>query len=321
MVTAMKKILVIGCGAAGFYAAKRLKKNDPALQVTVLESTEYALYSKMRLPEFVAGALPREKLFLGNTDDLDFKPGEKAVCIDRNAKKVTTESGAVYEYDQLILALGADANVPPVPGLKENSCVLRTMADADKLCCCNGKTAVVLGGGLLGLEAAWALKNKGMEVTIVEMMDRLLPRQLNEAESARLLTVFEDLGYKVALGASAVSCSPNTVVMQDGRVFTADLILVSAGIASHKSLAENAGLACGRAIKVDSSLRTGDPDIFAVGDCAEIEGKTIGLWMASKEQGEAAADIICGLKENFVLPAYNPKPKVNGIDFNKIKGV
>lgn len=316
----MKKILVIGCGAAGFYAAKRLKKNDPELQVTLLEAAEYALYSKMRLPEYVAGTLPREKLFLGNTDDLDFKTGETVVAIDRTAKQVTTSSGAVYEYDKLILATGAAANIPPVEGLKENARVLRTMADADSLAACTGKTALVLGGGLLGLEAAWALKNRGMEVTVAEVMDRLLPRQLNETESARLLTVFEDMGYKIALGASAVSCSADTVTMQDGRTFTADLILVSAGIAPSKALAESAGLDCGRGIKVDSSLRTSDPDIYAVGDCAEIDGRTIGLWMASKDQGEAAADIICGVRESFVLPAYNPKLKVSGIDFNKIKG-
>ena len=135
-----------------------------------------------------------------------------------------------------------------------------------------------------------------------------------------MLTVFEELGYKIALGASAVSCSADTVTMQDGRTFTADLILVSAGIAPNKALAESAGLDCGRGIKVDSSLRTNDPDIYAVGDCAEIDGRTIGLWMASKDQGEAAADIICGVRESFVLPAYNPKLKVSGIDFNKIKG-
>lgn len=316
----MMKVLVIGCGAAGFYAAKRLKKNDPELQVTLLEAAEYALYSKMRLPEYVAGTLPREKLFLGNTDDLDFKTGETVVAIDRTAKQVTTSSGAVYEYDKLILAPGAAANIPPVEGLKENARVLRTMTDADALAVSTGKTALVLGGGLLGLEAAWALKNRGMEVTVAEVMDRLLPRQLNEAESARLLTVFEEMGYKIALGASAVSCSADTVTMQDGRSFTADLILVSAGIAPNKALAESAGLACGRGIKVDSSLRTNDPDIYAVGDCAEIDGRTIGLWMASKDQGEAAADIICGVRESFVLPAYNPKLKVSGIDFNKIKG-
>ncbi len=315
----MKKVLVIGCGAAGFYAAKRLKKNDPALEVTLLEAAEYALYSKMRLPEYVAGTLPREKLFLGNTDDLVFRNGENAVSIDRKAKQVVTGSGAVYPYDKLILATGAAANVPPVPGLKENARVLRTMVDADSLAASTGKTAIVLGGGLLGLEAAWALKSRGMEVTVAEVMDRLLPRQLNEAESARLLAVFEELGYKVALGACAVSCSAHTVTMQDGRTFTADLILVSAGIAPNKTLAENAGLDCGRGIKVDSALRTSDPDIYAAGDCAEIDGRTIGLWMASKDQGEAAADIICGVRENFVLPAYNPKLKVSGIDFNKIK--
>lgn len=316
----MMKVLVIGCGAAGFYAAKRLKKNDPELQVTLLEAAEYALYSKMRLPEYVAGTLPREKLFLGNTDDLDFKTGETVVAIDRTAKQVTTSSGAVYEYDKLILATGAAANIPPVEGLKENARVLRTMTDADALAVSTGKTALVLGGGLLGLEAAWALKNRGMEVTVAEMMDRLLPRQLNETESARLLAVFEEMGYKIALSASAVSCSADTVTMQDGRSFTADLILVSAGIAPNKALAESAGLVCGRGIKVDSSLRTNDPDIYAVGDCAEIDGRTIGLWMASKDQGEAAADIICGVRESFVLPAYNPKLKVSGIDFNKIKG-
>ncbi|MBO5960074.1 MAG: NAD(P)/FAD-dependent oxidoreductase [Lentisphaeria bacterium] len=314
------KTVVIGCGAAGFYAAKRLKKNDPSMEVTLLEATDFALYSKMRLPEYVAGTLPREKLFLGNTDDLDFRSGEKVVAIDRTAKTVTTEKGSVFPYDKLILATGADANVPPVPGLKENAYVLRTLADADALAAGSGKTALVLGGGLLGLEAAWALKNRNYEVTVAEMMDRLLPRQLNAEESARLLSVFQEMGYRIELNAVSVSCEPGSVTLKDGRILSADVILVSAGIASCKSLAELAGLVCGRGIKVDSTLRTSDSDIFAVGDCAEIDGRTIGLWMAAKDQGEAAADLICCVRENFVLPAYNPKLKVSGIDFNRIKG-
>ena len=317
-----KKIVIIGGGAAGWYAAKRIRKNDPSAEVFLFEGTENALYAKVRLPEYVAGVLPREKLFLPGAPDEGLKvfSGTPVLEIDRTKQQIVT-ADARYDYDILLLATGASANVPPVPGLKNSACVLRTITDADALCCCKAENVIVLGGGLLGLEAAWALKERGMAVTVVEMADRLLPRQLNETESARLLTAFTALGMKVILGASVTGCRDcKELELADGTTIAADLLLVSAGIAPEKTLAEKAGLLCGRGVTVDRQMRTSDPCIYAAGDCAEIDGRTVGLWIAAKDQGEAAADIICGKRETFEPPVYMPKLKVSGIDFNQIRG-
>ncbi len=315
-----KTYIVIGGGAAGNYAAKRLKKNDPAAQVHLFEATADGLYMKIRLPEYVSGELAREKLFAPAADDgIILHKSEEVVRILPTEKQIVTANGT-YTYDKLILALGASARIPAVPGLNESDkvCVLRTIGDADKLVerCQPGTDALVLGGGLLGLEAARSLVLRGAKVTVLEAAPRLLPNIFTETESARLLTALQTAGLNIVLGAQVVSCEDDTLILSDGTSLKKDLILVSAGIIANTALAADAGLLCSRGIDVNERLETSAPDIFAVGDCSTKGG---GLWIAAKDQGEGAADIACSLRDTFQFPVYTPKLKVSGVDMNAIR--
>ena len=314
------KIAVCGAGAAGSYAVKRLRLNLPEAEILLFDAAPVGFYAKMRLPEYLAGTLPREKLILSSPEQMaewgvELHLGETVTAIDPAAHNLATVAGE-YAWDVLVLAVGAHAFVPPVPGLQNGARVhvLRELPDADALValCEPGKNAAVIGGGLLGLEAACALQKRGLAVSIIEAAPRLLPLQMNEEESAALLANFTNAGYKVITGAAVERFDSDAALLQlkDGTAVPASLVLVSAGIRSNLELAKNAGLACNRGIVVDSALRTSAPDVYAIGDCAELDGRIIGLWLASKDQGEAVADIIAGKIDAMPPKTYRPKPKL-----------
>ena len=313
------KIAVCGAGAAGSYAAKRLRQNLPEAQIMLFDAAPHGFYAKMRLPEYLAGTLPREKLILSSPEQMkdwgvELHLGEPATAIDPAAHTLTTVAGT-YSWDVLLLAVGAHAFVPPIPGLVgPNVHVLRELPDADALVELSkpGVNAAVIGGGLLGLEAAWSLHKRGLAVSIIETAPRLLPLQMNEEESAALQSNFTNAGFKVFTGAAVdrFDAAASELRLKDGTVVPAELVLVSAGIRANLELAKKAGLACNRGIVVDSALRTSAPDVYAAGDCAELNGVVTGLWMASKDQGEAAADIIAGKLDAMPPKTYRPKPKL-----------
>ena len=313
------KIAICGAGAAGSYAAKRLRTNMPEAEIMLFDAAPHGFYAKMRLPEYLAGTLPREKLILASPEQMrdwgvELHLGEPATAIDPAAHTLTTVAGT-YSWDVLLLAVGAHAFVPPIPGLVgPNVHVLRELPDADALVELSrpGLNAAVIGGGLLGLEAAWSLHQRGLAVSIIETAPRLLPRQMTEEESAALQANFAKAGFRVFTDAAVerYDGAASALHLKDGASIPAGLVLVSAGIRSNLELAKNAGLACDRGIAVDASLRTSAPDIYAAGDCAELNGVVTGLWMASKDQGEAAADIIAGRIDVMPPKTYRPKPKL-----------
>ena len=313
------KIAVCGAGAAGSYAVKRLRLNLPEAELLLFDAAPAGFYAKMRLPEYLAGTLPREKLILSSPEQMadwgaELHLGEPVTTIDPAAHKLTTVAGE-YSWDVLVLAVGAHAFVPPVPGLAGPRVhVLRELPDADALValCEPGLDAAVIGGGLLGLEAAWSLHKRGLAVSIIETAPRLLPLQMNEEESAALLANFTNAGFKVFTGAAVEHYDADAarLRLKDGNAVPASLVLVSAGIRANLELAKNAGLSCNRGIVVDASLRTSAPDVYAVGDCAELNGTITGLWLASKDQGEAVADIIADKIDAMPPKIYRPKPKL-----------
>jgi nitrite reductase (NADH) large subunit len=314
------KIAVCGAGAAGSYAVKRLRLNLPEAEILLFDAAPVGFYAKMRLPEYLAGTLPREKLILSSPEQMadwgaELHLGEPVTAIDPASHKLTTVAGE-YAWDILVLAVGAHAFVPPIPGLAASSCVhvLRELPDADALValCEPGKSAAVIGGGLLGLEAAWSLHKRGLSVSIIETAPRLLPLQMNEEESAALLSNFTNAGFTVYTGAAVDRFDEASaqLFLKDGTAVPASLVLVSAGIRANLELAKNAGLACNRGIVVDAALRISAPDVYAVGDCAELNGVITGLWLASKDQGEAVADIIAGKIAEMPPKTYRPKPKL-----------
>ena len=304
------KYMILGAGQAGFMTAKTIRRGAPDAQIQIFDADRAGLYAKMRLPEFVAGSLPEEKLILA--DEAAFRAmniepflGVEIASVRPADHIAATADGREFPYDKLIFATGASAFVPPVQGLDQvESFTLRTLADARKIAAkCSGAepSVLVIGGGLLGLEAAWALHQRGAAVTVAEFMNRLLPRQLNEAESAVLLEKLGGLDLNFKLGVSLQS-----------------VLLFSAGIRSRVELAAAAGLAIGRAIKVDHQLRTSDPDIYAAGDCAELDGVTPGLWLAARDQGIALGRILIGQLDRFESPAYTPILKIGGIQLKEI---
>jgi len=326
------KYIILGAGQAGFMTAKTIRDHDPEAEIRIFDADKTGLYAKMRLPEYVAGLLPEAKLILFDAEKLrsmKIEPvfGCKVVAVDRGGHKIRLEDGREFGYDKLVFATGANAFVPPVKGLDQvTTYTLRTLDDARKIAAKAEEadaSALVIGGGLLGLEIAWALRQRGFAVTVAEFMNRLLPRQLNEAQSGVLLQKLADLNLNIKLNASlqsVESCAAGQVKahFSDGSECICSLLLFSAGIRSQVALAQEAGLEIGRAIKVDHQLRTSDPDIYAAGDCAELDGVTPGLWMAARDQGMALGKILTGNQERFDPPVYSPIPKIGGIQLKDI---
>lgn len=325
----MKNITVIGCGNAGFTAAKSLRAKMPDAEIVLLDSGMHGLYSRIRLPEVLAGSLPEEKLVLASPESIralgiDFRPASSAAAIHPEQKRVELSDSQTLAYDTLILATGADAALPPIQGA-EPDMTLRSLEDVQRILrqMPGTKSATVIGGGLLGLETAYALLQRGLKVTIIEMQPRLLPRQLSEAESAILSRKFDELDYRVFTGRSTQSLVPVDggwkIRLDDGTEFETGLVLISAGIRPRSELAKAAGAETDRGIVVDDRFATSLPDVYAIGDCAQFEGKVNGLWAAAKDQGTALAAILAGEQEKFISPVYEPSLKIPGIKLKEIR--
>ena len=183
------KIVIVGCGIAGFTAAKNLKEKLPSSEITLVDGGIHGLYSRMRLPETLAGTLPEQKLILASPEAIEksgiqFLAGVEAVSIQVQQKTLTLADARVLPYDRLVLATGAEPSIPPIEGAGTDM-TLRSLEDVQRYSRLlkEGERATVIGGGLLGLEAAHALRERGLKVAVAEFMPRLLPRQLSEKES------------------------------------------------------------------------------------------------------------------------------------------
>jgi len=295
------KILIVGNGMAGTLAAKTVRELDPEAEVEIFGEERYPYYPRPNLIEFIAGRLPYERLFAfpenwNVRQRIGVRLGQSIVRIRPDERTVESAAGETFAYDALLLASGARASVPPIEGAGRTGLfVLRTLDDAlailDRLKS-HGRVAV-LGGGLLGLEIARAIRGRGAEVTVVEFFERLLPRQLDPAGAAILKGQIEKAGIAVRLGAVARHVVGDVEVrgirFESGDGLEADVVVVAAGIKPELGLAEKAGLALGRGVVVDDRLRTSRPGIFAAGDVAEHQGRIYGIIPASFEQARAAA--------------------------------
>jgi len=243
-------------------------------------------------------------------------------AIDPAAHLLTTADGATAGYDRLVLATGGRAFVPPIPGADLRGVhTLRTLEDALALEreAAPGRRALVLGGGLLGLEAAAALSSRGVRVVVIEVFDRLLPRQLDREGAAVLQERIEQGGLRIITGNSCARVlgdgQAESCVLKSGEELQFDLLLVSAGARSDVALAQRAGLACARGVVVDDHLRTSAPDVYAIGDVAEFQGRVWGIIPAALAQARVAAAQLAG-DESVVYTDIVPSTtlKVTGID-------
>jgi nitrite reductase (NADH) large subunit len=283
-------------------------------------------YSRPRLPEVIAGKADPEQICLHPETwyaqrRIELLLGRKAVRLDCGAKFVQLEDGSTVPYTRLILAVGADSYWPPLEGLTGSRVfALRSLEDAlairEQAMAC--KSALLIGGGLLGLEAGYALTSLGLRVKVVEAAPRLLPRQVDEEGSQVLAAQLQALGFDFILGAEPKRLENLDgricLYLADGRQADAELALISAGINPRVELARNAGLTVRRGIVVDEGLRTSAPDVWAAGDAAEWNGQITGLWPAAQAMGRIAGLNADGGQERYSGWIPSTKLKVAGID-------
>lgn len=315
--------LVVGAGQAGFEVACALRKAGYDGPVTVLGDEPHAPYgrpalSKERLkPESALQYLRPESFFAAQ--DIDLRPGVTAVRLDADARRLHLADGETLAYDQLVLATGATPRRLPVPGGElEGVDPLRTAEDAARLerrLRATGRL-VVVGGGFVGLEVAATARGRGIGVHVLEAQDRLLARALSAPMSEHLLGVHESAGVDVRRGTAIErfvddgSGAVAGVVLADGRTIEADTVVVGIGVVPNVELAETAGLAVDDGIVVDRSLRTADPAIWAIGDCARFpraDGTLVrieSVQNATDQARAAAASIVGGATAYDVVPWF-----------------
>jgi assimilatory nitrate reductase electron transfer subunit len=327
----MTRVVVIGAGMAGSRLVAELHGRAPDLDVTVLGAEPHRAYNRILLSNVIAGKARESDLTLVEPAGRGarLRLGVAAVAIDRTARTVTTSDGDQLDYDRLVLATGSRALLPPIKGLSRDDGSLpdrvasfRTLDDCRRILTLarDARHALVLGGGLLGLEAARGLAARGLDVTVLHAVGHLMERQLDPAAGAVLANTLATLGVRVELDAATVAVEPGPdgvdAVLHDGRRLTADLFVVACGVRAETGLAERAGLAVERGILVGDRLCTTDPRIFAIGDCAQHAGAVGGLVAPAWAQARVVADVISGRRP---LARYRASPpvtrlKATGID-------
>ena len=327
------KLVVIGNGMVGQRLLEELQASLSTLEITVLCEESRPAYDRVHLSSYFSGK-SAQALSLVESDFFDrsgisLKLSERAVAIDRERRVVETASGLRLEYDRVVLATGSYPFVPSIPGCKRPGCyVYRTIDDLDaiRLASAKSKSGVVIGGGLLGLEAAKALKDLGLETHVVEFSPRLMAVQIDEAGGSMLRGRIRNLGVGVHTGkqtTAIVDGSERAHCLQfaDGGDLETDLIVFSAGIRPRDELARAAGLQVGDrgGVLIDDACRTSDPDIFAIGECALWNGKVYGLVAPGYRMAGIVASQLKGNSETrFAGADMSTKLKLMGVDVASI---
>lgn len=328
------KIAVIGHGMVGHKFLEQLHELGVAdAQVTVLCEEPRPAYDRVHLSEFFSGKTAEdlslvEPGFFERTG-FTLRLAARAVAIERRDNTVTTADGEVVHYDKLVLATGSSAFVPPVPGRDRANCfVYRTIEDLEamKECGARSKTGVVVGGGLLGLECAKALRDMGLETHVVEFAPRLMAVQVDEGGGRALRNSIEALGLVVHTGRNTVeivdgATARHRMVFADGTYLETDMIVFSAGIRPRDELARQSVLAVGArgGVAVDSHCRTSDHDVYAIGECAAWNDQTFGLVAPGYDMARVAARHIAGQDDAaFTGADMSTKLKLMGVDVASI---
>lgn len=320
--------LLIGNGVAGITAAETVRRHDAAARITMLAAEEFPFYQRTRLNEYIAGELAEDELTVRPPTwyaerRIEVVYGCRAVSGDPARRFIQAADGREFAYDRLLLATGSSSFRPPIVGTHQPGVfTLRSLADAKdiKEYALRARRAVLIGGGLLGLESGHALGKLGLALTVVEFLPRLLPRQLDEKGAARLQDLLQARGFRFVLGQGTREIvgggedAALKVVLADGRELAADLVLISAGVRAELDLARNLGLECDLGIKVDERMRTSQPEIYAAGDAAQWQGPPAGIWPAAFQQGRIAGANMAGRESVYQGTTLATWLKVVGID-------
>ena len=324
------KIVIIGNGMVGYKFCEKLvsKAQTGKFKITVFGEEIRPAYDRVHLSEFFSGktaedlSLAPEDWYASNQIQLYL--GDPIRAIDRDSKIVHSVRGLSVSYDILILATGSSCFVPPIPGVEKNGVfIYRTIEDLELMrdWAKKAKKGAVIGGGLLGLEAAKAMIDLGITDThVIEFAPRLMPRQIDEAGSAILKNKLESLGLKILANTNTTEIqgdeSIKAMQFADNRKINVDMLVISAGIKPRDELAKLSGLETGPrgGIVVNECMQTNDPDIFAIGECALFKGMIYGLVAPGYEMAEVAADHIMGGQKTFTGFDMSTKLKLIGVD-------
>jgi nitrite reductase (NADH) large subunit len=316
--------LVIGGGIAGQAVCEAVRELDRDTPLTLVCGEPHLPYDRVQLSTLLVDGGDAASLQLRPPDwyrdhDVKVELGTRVTALDLDAGAATLDSGAALTFDRVVLCTGSDALVPPIAGADRRSVhVFRGPEDCAAIAqtAARAERAAVIGGGLLGLEAAYGVAAQGCPVTVVHLVDRLMERQLDAGAAAMLLPAVEALGVDVLLNKATQSIDDDGLAFADGERLAADLVVISAGIKPHVGLARDAGLDVNRGIVVDDALITSHGRALAVGECAEHRGVVHGIVAPIHAQARIAAQTLCDPAANAAYAGSVPtaKLKVMGVD-------
>ena len=303
------RYVIIGAGTAGLEAARTIRKEDGSARISVISADTY-IHSRCMLHKYIAGE--RDEVQLDFTEDnfwdtfdINWMKGVKVCAVCPEEKEIVLETGEKVGYDRLLLANGADSFIPPVGELRKayNVFGLRNLSDAQAIVkeAGHAEQVLVIGSGLVGLDAAYGLLEKGKKITIVEMASQILPVQLDAHAAEAYQKLFERAGVRFILGrkASEAVCGHDgkihKVTLDNGEEIPCDVVIVAAGVRPSLAYLEGCGIACERGVTVDTHMQTNVPGVYAAGDITGLSG----IWPNATDQGRVAGKNMCGIPEMY----------------------
>lgn len=321
----MMKFVIIGNGIAALQAAENIRKNDGESKITMISREKYNTYYRVKLSHLLGQQFDLGKLYVKpdqwyKDNNIDVLLKRNVLSVDTDKKIVKLDDGSILTYDVLIVASGSHSFVPPVKGNdKKGVYAVRSLDDVEKLNeYINGKKrGVVVGGGLLGLEAAWSLGQTGYDMTVIEFFPRLLPKQSDEEGSRIIEKIIENSGINLVLGAEVeeiIGDPVDGVMLKNGIKIDADFVIFSAGVRPNLDAIKDSGIKINKGIVVDDFMKTNVDDVYAAGDVAEHNGKIYGLWTVALAQGRTAGLNAVGIKTVYKEVPPSSTLKVTGVD-------
>jgi nitrite reductase (NADH) large subunit len=322
----MTNYLIIGNGVAGTTAAENIRKLDKEANITMVTDEDLPFYYRIRINEYVSGDIAERNLVAKKEQwykdqGITLKLKTRIVGAEPGQKIIITEDNQRLSYDCLLVATGSHSFIPPIKGSEKTGVfALRSIQDARDIrtYAKNIEDVVLIGGGLLGLEAGNALRKLGKRVMVVEFFPRLLPRQLDVDGAKRLQGIMERMGFSFRLGAKTQEITgeglASGILLEGGETLAGEMVVISAGVRPNLELAEPLGLENDKGIMVDEHLRTNQHDIYAAGDVAEFRGMPYGIWPAAMEQGKIAGTNMSGGDDIYKGTTMANTLKVVGVD-------
>jgi nitrite reductase (NADH) large subunit len=320
------KYVIIGNGVAGTTATEHIRKLDHEGEITILTDEATPFYSRIRLIQYLAKEADEQDIVIHKKEWYEQRSirlllNHPVAEIDRDKKQVITSSGDAIAYDRLLIATGGISFVPPISGSdKKGVFTLRTIRDADDIMnyAKDVQKVILIGGGVLGLEAGNSLRKTGHDISVVEFFPRLLPRQMDPAGAEMLKAQMEGMGFSFHLGAKTKEITGTEkgdgLLLEDGSRLEGDLVIISAGVRPKAELARKLGLTVNKGVIVNNRMETEIEDIYAAGDLIEHKDRFYGIWPASEKQGEVAGTNMAGGDAVYKGTTMSNVLKVVGID-------